>query len=1240
MPTQGEKLIEGLTGSALWAIPELFGVEPPKEVQQFNAQHPVLGFGTSMVTTAIPYAGWYSATKRIKRLDDLIGAVGANGRPVIGAAAREAARFAPVEVARVAGNAVFGDQSFSDMIGSAALNTALAAGAGAIGGALTAAGRRSRPITEDIPGLDTLDPPQLQLRTLGSLEVPAEVAPRVSAQQVALRDLIRAEDAPDGRYVQNLYRGDSTAINNLFNAREGALTKRATVSRKLTTGRVEEGHFGSEIDWQRALGGAGVNPVDFERYAQYPRILSTKTEAAAKKLDERILQNLEDAGDGWRIGQEVDEGLFVMARKDQKNGRWVMFKTDSPDFFNKKGAQFGSAVVKEHAWVRREADLVKDAGPIIAAGDTWINQVPLKNYTLAHESRGGVASLFDNLKTMSGIQGKLSLADNELVGRLRDNWQRYFTPTSYQTHGSPRATYLIGTARAVKDAADSQANQLMYGTLKADPNKNLIVQSVNAGTNTRTGGIFEKLERLSDDEVAQVWKVYNEAPYSEQLIQKYANGELSENALDTVQSLYKLSDDLGADVNKAETAFGEKASRMRKNYMMMTREWDGDLRIAVRDGGGRLRGIASGRTNAEAEKNLGKMLEANPTWKPAERTNLSDAEIRSPAAGAALPGWARAREGVQGYRYNYQPFTKQELIDGVADQIRQRTQRQADLFIEHRLKGELDRLSIENPQMGRIVAERFGDLQMKQRPLGQIQNKVLDRFLGPILGQNSASRIVASSNKLMWHLELGGLRLGYIIMNALTPIQTVLPEIAYVMNSSPAQLGNSYSHFMAMGSRGPVGTMSVLDPIKFMTGTLKDMRKPDAQQLQMFERALNDRVIDPQIVEEFFGENATKVTDLRKALTSGGGFVSWLEAVSSFLPAQSEKFSRGFAFMAGVRVAKAIGATSDDDIYRFAKQFTTRTGYLYAQADRAAIMTTPAGSFMGLFKNWMMHYMHSMFEYTGEGFARGNWAPLLWQQGSTMALGGLAASPLYNVASAFNNMASNESLMTNAYEMLGQEGADSLFYGLPATFADIALTSQASSPLSNPVRDATMLFSSVHMDRMAYVQKSMGAAMDYYDATGEHPGTSEEVRRLLVRSFAPKTLYRAVQAFGDSGIESLSNGYPILPDAGMYDRLIYAMGLNPTQVDRTYAVADELYNDQEKRRTLVQASGIALKEAIEERNSMEQWRIIQSAIRNGLDVSSVVRSASGRLEAGHQRMLERTFKPENIAKYRAVLGVE
>ena len=46
----------------------------------------------------------------------------------------------------------------------------------------------------------------------------------------------------------------------------------------------------------------------------------------------------------------------------------------------------------------------------------------------------------------------------------------------------------------------------------------------------------------------------------------------------------------------------------------------------------------------------------------------------------------------------------------------------------------------------------------------------------------------------------------------LTPIQTVLPHIAMILNADGHVLGDYYSHFAAMGSRGPVGTVGFLSP--------------------------------------------------------------------------------------------------------------------------------------------------------------------------------------------------------------------------------------------------------------------------------------------------------------------------------------------------------------------------------------------------------------------------------------------
>jgi hypothetical protein len=1243
--TKGERYVQGLLGTTVWSVPELFGVEPPKYVREFQQDYPLSGFGASMAGSSVPYLGWYKASKNIKKFDDFIEGIGnINKAPILSTGLREAARFAPFEASRVLGNQLIGDKSFGEMIGSAAINEALMFGAGSLVGALRAAGKRQKTAAEYIKDLNTYDPPQLQLRFLEqnrATRLPEEL-PSIDSYSAGLRDIVRSERAPDFNYVSPLEGVDRDAkrLNWLFDAEEGLSTQKAVVRRKFVNA---QDHFRSDIDWQNAMGQFGVNPIDMERFAQYPRLIEARSDRAAKIVQKSVHDTLAPIGDGWFMGKEQSDGLFVMAKsiptatKEVPN-RWMVFKTDSPDYFNQAGAQWGSTIVKANAWARREADAITDAGPVVKQLDEFMEQVPLENYTLVEQAQGKGLSTFKTLAKMSGME-KLGLHDSEAVARVRDFFKRYFTPTLYQTRGSPRATYIIGASRAVVEGAEDLAQRMMHGTFDVEQSRSLISQAMASAKPGKSGGLRAQIDELTDDEIQQIAQIFREAPPVESLPAIFSTGKLTPNAYSVAQELYRLSGQLADDIIKTEKAFGLNMFRKKNNNMLIPREWEGELGIAVRDKANKLRGVAVGYNNRDAERNLATMLSRHPEWTAAERFNRSDGRLPRDVANLFSSSFYNPRTDIEGFKWNYENFTRKELIDAVEAAIKSRTQRQANLAIEYKLKGQVDQLAIEDPRMYRIVQERINDLRREQRPLAKIQNALADKILAPVIGNNSASKIAAWTNMGMWHFELGGFRLGYILLNALTPIQTVLPEIAFTLNSSPAKLGNYYSFFAGMGSKGPVGTLGVLSPLKLMAATIRDMRKPDDVLTALFQRAVNDRVIDPRVVEDYIGESAAKVTDLKRAISGGGQFVDWLRAVSEFLPAQSERFSRAYAFSAGTKLAREFfGVTDRDTIYRFARQFTTRTMYQYGQADRAAVMTTPAGGVFGLFKNWMMHYMITMLEYTGEGVKHGNWSPLLWQQAATWGLGGLAASPIYALANQFNDFASDQTLMENAYEAMGQEGADSLFYGLPHVLGNISLTSQVSSPLSNPMRDAQMIFSIVHYDRMKYASMAFGQMMDQWNATGQHPGYSESVRDLMVRAFAPKTIYRLIQSVQEDGIQSLSTGYSIMPNASAYDRLLFASGMNPTEIERQYAVADMLYRDRDRRRSLVAAAGEAYKDAMLRKDSKEMWFILRGALKQGLDPNSILQSAAQRYQNEYTPMLDRTFSPEAIYKYRKILG--
>jgi hypothetical protein len=449
-----------------------------------------------------------------------------------------------------------------------------------------------------------------------------------------------------------------------------------------------------------------------------------------------------------------------------------------------------------------------------------------------------------------------------------------------------------------------------------------------------------------------------------------------------------------------------------------------------------------------------------------------------------------------------------------------------------------------------------------------------------------------------------------------------------ILNAAPHRLGDYYTYFAAMGSQGPVGTVGVLTPLKIMRQTMKSMWRPDAQEQQLFDWAMQNGVVAPRIVEEFIGENARLPQKLAHYFNQRD-LIGGMEAMSEFLPAQSEKFSRAFGFMAGVHTGRIMGLTQFDDLAHFARQFTNRTMYLYGQADRAGIMTGPVGGTLGLFKNWMFHYMGNMAEYGGEAM-RGNIAPLLWQTAGTFGLGGAAATPvLWPAAQGLNNLLSDEPLQENMYAMLSEEAADGLLFGLPAALAGVALTSQAAGPFANPIRDAESLMMFVHADRIKYFANAFGAAWDNYEVTGRHPGENPEVLRNLVRATMPKSIFRTIQVAMDDSLESWSTGYRIIsPEKfGITDQILFAAGMSPVEVERHYQATRFLYHDQQRRRALTAAAGKAMAEARQVKDYREIWNIIQGAKYQGLSLSSVFRSAATRDRAGNEDSVTRTFSP-------------
>jgi hypothetical protein len=370
-------------------------------------------------------------------------------------------------------------------------------------------------------------------------------------------------------------------------------------------------------------------------------------------------------------------------------------------------------------------------------------------------------------------------------------------------------------------------------------------------------------------------------------------------------------------------------------------------------------------------------------------------------------------------------------------------------------------------------------------------------------------------------------------------------------------------------------------------------------------------------------------------------FSKFLLAVSNYLPAQSEKFARGQAFTTGYILGRDFKKLEGDQLYRFAKKFTESTMYAYSAADRPRIYTGPMGSVFGMFKNWQAHYIGSMLEYAGEGYARGNWNPLLWQMGGTAALGGVAALPVVGVADAFSRWATDESLMNNIYANFGGTDpnsnfggpADAIYHGLP-TFLGLSLSGSSAAQLSDPSRDASMLFGFVQADRAKALGQALGSAVDVWADTGQHPIQDARTRDLFIKALAPKSFARAASITEDQGLRSLNNGSKIAGNLNTAEQILYTLGLNPRRLAIANEVGEQLWKDQEAHREKITKMGRYWAEAQRERDWDMLHRLQNQALIEGVDIGRVISSARTQTQNQTKNVLDRKYNGRDLVQPR------
>ena len=1280
--------LQGFAQSAVESIPELFGFNPSGDTLKWRRENPIAGVTSSLLGSTVPYAGWAGASRKIGVIDDVIRGIGnAEKAPFLTGAVREMARFAPLEAARIGVNAVAGDMPTGEMVGSAALNTALGGALGGAFGTFAAGGPRAKSLTDITPFVKQLDAPyQLQMRDLrqAMAEGRAKSPEEVSRIQAVLNDYsakVRTETAGMGRSYVNDLRTDGGSskgvypeavrkenirnLNRLFKPGDDNIQRQMFAVTAAKTGF-------ATVDERKAAQSLFALPEDFDQYTQFPRYITAKNDKAARQVHETFTRSLDSIGHNTWIGREGDEGLAIIAKKvgdpakPSAADKWVVFKTDTPALFVPEGEKWAKKVIGRTAWMAESRKPPPSDLEIPNVLEKLVNDTPMNNYLAVAAKQGKPAEIVESLITRAGLKNVVG-EGAQAVENARGFLREYLAPAMFQFQHSPRANYLWGMSRAAFDFAERRAESILHGDIKLKGNS-IWAQiwkqpEYEGGLLSNVDNIFANPKNLED--LTRIWR--DQTPLDE-----VAKMGVSDELYGFLKQLDTVDKREVAQIQGIQKWAGASERFMpTAGHYMLSRTWKGNHRVVVADEAGRPVYMASGHTRRQAieeadavvakAKAEGMEVKALPATLAGRVDDLALAakiRVNSPTYKtlsslsqqlrmdeARRPATFKKRIDMKGYTGQEGNLTVDDIREILTANVQQRNKYLAELTVKARLADDYGKLAAENPNTYKQLMQRLDDLSGKPGPLAQIQNQVVDKALGGILGPNSATKIVRTANTLMMNFQLGMGNVAHPILNAMTFFQTTLPHMAFILSATPARLGRYYSEFPFAGSDGTIrGSASALDMFKIMRASFREMGKPDATLNAHFAQAAKEGVWDPRLVEEYVGESKKAVTDLRSALKGPEGFVGWLKAVSEFMPGQSEKFARGHTFVTGHIMGRDLLGLEGDQLYRFAKQFTNNTMYLYGTADRARIMTTPLGSMWGLFKNWQAHYIASMMEYTGEAFFRGNWKPFMWMMGGTSVVGGVAATPLYTIADAASRMLTDKSLMVHAYDQFGRADkgdeftSDALIYGLPS-FLGISLQGSSTLPGADPVRDASMLFSFVHYNRAAALGRAVGTSIDTWSVTGQHPMRDPNVRDQFIQALAPKSLARVASMVGEEGMRSLNTGYPVMDKMSLADKMLYGMGMNPVEVDRRYAANAEMWARQDKVKEQTTTYGRLVANAWDNKDYKRATQLLRNATAEGLDISSVTKSAKARQAKREDDMITRTFSPELRKEYAGVTGL-
>jgi len=943
-----------------------------------------------------------------------------------------------------------------------------------------------------------------------------------------------------------------------------------------------------------------------------------------------------NSGRGIWYEVEPATGLTTIA-KELPGNRFVMFKTDRPSLFAPKGLFTEANNTRGgivDLWTRSEREMVQNSIALSAMNDITKSVLSPESIT----SKG--SKLSDTISNMvsAPVRQELRNISSKVGGEL----SRWFAPTSVQMARSPVAQRLFGINKMFHEQGRLRASELLYGkTTFASKDASTATSLLSANGLKRSGGLDDLVNSMSERDFTD----FVDGLYREPSLQELKEAPWSDNVKSALVKLRGYFEEQAKDMQSLGRLDG--AVTYRDDYYG-SHIWRGDFRSPIVAGTDTSRVLyyGSGHTAKlanEDAKRLAAVLNADghnvvATGKAFVRQDsgeLSDYAIQNllPKSSPEYQSikeyrlaqidemrrrqFEKTRKGVGGHfadpaRAGMQEvsWTKKEVMNMISNNIFARERLRADMsFKSHPdVRRAMGRLINNDPVTAKYLSEKISAEAGNKIGFFKIVDQYADKALTPILGANGATKVARAVNRTMYNLTFPLTDLAFPILNALTGLQTAVPEISFIlgkMRHDPAALSKWYMSAPLMSRDGKViDGVSYLDPLKFWKNGWTKMLSPEADGVykEAVLRAINDGVVDPRFFEDFAGKKAQTIGEAFKP-RAGTEFAESLIALNEYLPTQTEKLARLQAFTTAWELGRDVLKMEPDGLYMFAREFTNRTMYLYGMADRPALFGGAFGGTFGLFKTWMMNFVSGMMTYSKDAVLHGNFGPLLWMMANTSALAGVTATPIYNIIDGISSLTTDKTAAENmrrafGYDETGQSLVDAVFYGLPSILG-VTFNSRSTLPGTDVGRDIGQLFNFAAAGRMASLAQAAGTGIDHYMTTGELPTNDPAFRRQLIAATMPRSFVRASNIV-DGNLISNRTGNTIIPDVGAPAAISSFLGFTPVSWQRAYELSDILYKRNESMRQQVESMGEALAIAVEERDTETYNKVSKDAIQLGI----------------------------------------